>query len=60
MNVLIKGEVKKWINFIKGWSKRYFILREDVLEYYDNIKRTGKSKKIHLNVIDFKDTERDL
>ena len=29
----MEGYLKKYINFLKGWKKRYFILHEDTLVY---------------------------
>lgn len=45
----MEGFLQKWVNYIYGWKKRYFILQEGVLMY---CKEKGQRRKgaVHLNV----------
>jgi hypothetical protein len=52
MSILLKGTLRKWGGLMKGWSKKYFILKEDCLEFYPSHKKLRNCKKI-----DFKHTE---
>ena len=31
----MEGELKKWTNLIGGWKFRYFILKNNILTYFD-------------------------
>jgi hypothetical protein len=31
----MEGQLKKWTNLISGWKYRYFILKKDILTYFD-------------------------
>jgi len=60
MTILLKGIVRKWEGLVKGWSKRYFILKEDCIEYYPSHKKLRKGKKFDLKTTDIIDCTRDL
>lgn len=45
----MEGYLLKWINFIKGWSKKYFILSKHIL-YYSNQKGDSEKSAINLNI----------
>lgn len=45
----MEGYLQKWINFIKGWTPRYFILKKQIL-YYSKHKGDTEKHTIHLNI----------
>lgn len=47
----MEGFLQKWVNYIYGWKKRYFILQDGVLMYCKE-KGTRKKGAVHLNVAD--------
>ncbi len=45
----IEGTLKKWVNCFEGWKDRYFILKDNVLNYY--IEKGARVKgKIHVAI----------
>ena len=53
MNILHEGPLLKWTNYLYGWKKRYFVLRDGFLEYYK--KKGGDIKgKISLSTLEVK------
>jgi hypothetical protein len=43
----MEGFLSKWVNYVYGWKKRYFVLRGKVLEYR---KVKEGSSKAHMSV----------
>lgn len=60
MSILLKGTLRKWTGIVKGYSKRYFILKTDSIEYYPNRNKLRSGKKFNLSTTEIIEANRDL
>lgn len=54
----MEGELKKWINIFMGWCKRYFSLKDGILQYSKR-KNDKVIKKISMNICEISLTPND-
>lgn len=59
MSVILKGTLKLWANYVKGYSRRFFVLTTDTLEYYHSSKEQHKGKKFHLTCVSIVDLSKE-
>ena len=46
----MEGYLQKWVNYVFGWKRRYFILHNGVLHYCQDKGTSRKGGAIHLNI----------
>ena len=41
----MEGQALKWVNYLSGWQKRYFVLKENEITYYDDAEHYKKASE---------------
>lgn len=59
--ILKEGELKKYVNMMKGYQKRYFVLNKEMLMYYSSKDKMEETpKKIHLKCASIRPNRNDV